>query len=209
MPKSFNPLDYSVLSASLANELMTTDLVPLSQVEEFYGNGVYALFYTGDFKAYEPLAKQNRKCPGSFPIYVGKAAPSTRKGATFDPSAIDTEEVGKALYRRVANDHRKSVEAAENLNVEDFTCRLLVLNAIWVPLAEAALIARYSPAWNSIIDGFGNHDPGKGRGAGKISRWDVLHPGRGREKYAPSSHTLKSLEAEAYEYLSKIVRERF
>ena len=70
MPKSFNPLDYSVLSASLANELMTTDLVPLSQVEEFYGNGVYALFYTGDFKAYEPLAKQNRKCPGSFPIYV-------------------------------------------------------------------------------------------------------------------------------------------
>ena len=209
MPKSFNPLDYSVLSQSLANEIMSTDLVKLSEVEPFYGNGVYALFYTGDYPAYEPLAKQNREHPGSFPIYVGKAAPSTRMGADIDPSAIDTEEVGRALYKRVAGDHRKSVEQAVNLDVNDFTCRLLVLNSIWVPLAETALIARYTPVWNSFLDGFGNHAPGRGRINGKISRWDVLHPGRGREVYAPSEHGADELAEEVRRYLDEVVRTRF
>ena len=40
------------------------------------------------------------------------------------------------------------------------------------------MIARFGPVWNSIVDGFGNHDPGAGRRAGMVSRWDVLHPGR-------------------------------
>ncbi len=31
---------------------------------------------------------------------------------------------------------------------------------------------------NKIIDGFGNHDPGKGRYNQLRSRWDKLHPGR-------------------------------
>lgn len=205
MPRSFNPLDYSVLSSTLANELMSTDLVPLSSVEPFYGNGVYALFYDGPFRAYAPLAERNRDRPGSLPIYVGKAAPSTRKGLLLDPSAIDTKEVGRALYDRVARDHRRSIERAENLEVGDFTCRLLVLNAIWVPLAEAALIGRYAPVWNSIVDGFGNHEPGSGRESGKISRWDVLHPGRGREKYAPSEVSRHELETEVVSYLSAAI----
>lgn len=58
---------------------------------------------------------------------------------------------------------------------------MLVLNAVWVPLTESALIARYVPVWNSIVPGFGNHTSGKARAAGRISRWDILHPGRGRE----------------------------
>jgi len=37
---------------------------------------------------------------------------------------------------------------------------------------------RYNPLWNSHIDGFGNHDPGKGRYEQAKSEWDVLHPGR-------------------------------
>lgn len=209
MPKSFNPLDYSVLSRSIADEIMSTELISLADVEPFYGNGVYALFYTGDYPAYEPLATQNQKCPGSLPIYVGKAAPSTRKGAMMDPSAIDTPAVGNALYKRVAKDHRKSIEQAVNLDVSDFTCRMLVLNSIWVPLAETALIARYSPVWNSFLDGFGNHDPGKGRGQGKISRWDVLHPGRGREKYAPSDFGERELSEEVRRYLTEVISERF
>ena len=32
--------------------------------------------------------------------------------------------------------------------------------------------------WTNIVDGFGNHDPGKGRHAGRRPLWDVLHPGR-------------------------------
>lgn len=47
---------------------------------------------------------------------------------------------------------------------------------------EAALIAMHRPLWNSVIDGFGNHNPGRKRVSGKIPQWDVLHPGRGWAK---------------------------
>ena len=43
---------------------------------------------------------------------------------------------------------------------------------------EAELIHRYRPLWNCVVDGFGNHDPGKGRYNQARSEWDVLHPGR-------------------------------
>jgi hypothetical protein len=43
---------------------------------------------------------------------------------------------------------------------------------------EAELIRRYKPLWNTVVDGFGNHDPGSGRYDQARSEWDVLHPGR-------------------------------
>lgn len=43
---------------------------------------------------------------------------------------------------------------------------------------EAALIRHYKPVWNTEIDGFGNHDPGKGRYNQAKSDWDIIHPGR-------------------------------
>lgn len=43
---------------------------------------------------------------------------------------------------------------------------------------EAALIKLNRPLWNSCLDGFGNHDPGKGRYEQARSAWDVIHPGR-------------------------------
>lgn len=43
---------------------------------------------------------------------------------------------------------------------------------------EAALIKLHKPLWNSCVDGFGNHDPGKGRYEQAKSDWDVLHSGR-------------------------------
>ena len=180
-PRSYNPLDYASLSESLARELMTSELMPLADIEKFYGDGVYALFYRGDFPAYAELSNINRNDPGTFPIYIGKAGPKTLTGSELDTSAVDTPLAGSRLYDRVAGDHRKSIELAVNLDVADFYCRMLVLNAVWVPLTESALIARYVPVWNSIVSGFGNHAPGKGRAAGRISRWDILHPGRGRE----------------------------
>lgn len=48
-PRSYNPLDYASLSETLARELMSSELMPMSQIERFYGDGVYALFYDGDF----------------------------------------------------------------------------------------------------------------------------------------------------------------
>jgi hypothetical protein len=53
-----------------------------------------------------------------------------------------------------------------------------VVDDIWIPLGESLLIEMFSPVWNRLIDGFGNHDPGKGRYQQQRSPWDVLHPGR-------------------------------
>jgi len=58
---------------------------------------------------------------------------------------------------------------------------LFILNGLEsgliVPL-EAELIRKYTPLWNSIVDGFGNHDPGSGRYGQAKSEWDIVHPGR-------------------------------
>ena len=47
-----------------------------------------------------------------------------------------------------------------------------------IGVIEAALIKLHRPLWNSCLDGFGNHDPGKGRYEQARSDWDVIHPGR-------------------------------
>jgi hypothetical protein len=84
---------------------------------------------------------------------------------------------GKALFARLT-EHSLSIESAENLNIEDFFCRFLVVDDIWIALAESMLIERFKPVWNCLLDGFGNHDPGKGRHAGATPQWDCVHPGR-------------------------------
>jgi hypothetical protein len=43
---------------------------------------------------------------------------------------------------------------------------------------EAALIKLHKPLWNMALDGFGNHDPGRGRYNQAKSDWDVIHEGR-------------------------------
>lgn len=40
------------------------------------------------------------------------------------------------------------------------------------------LIAMFQPLWNMLLDGFGNHDPGKGRYKQQRAPWDMVHPGR-------------------------------
>jgi hypothetical protein len=49
---------------------------------------------------------------------------------------------------------------------------------LFVPMAERLMIQTYRPLWNLLIDGFGNHDPGRGRSDQERSRWDTVHPGR-------------------------------
>lgn len=176
-PPQYNPLDYVSISDSLAAALETSPLVTFDRIERFYGDGVYALYYSGSYGPYAPLSEQNDLVPGSWPIYIGKSAPSTRKGASVLGEA-DACQAGTGLYNRVARNHCKSIEQADNLSVGDFSVRLLVLSPIWVPLAESAMISRYMPLWNTLLDGFGNHAPGKGRAGSKLSVWDTLHPGR-------------------------------
>lgn len=176
-PEAYNPLEYGAITDSISRQFFSTEVIPLEDVTPFEGGGIYALFYTGPFPAYAPLAEANCRASGSLPIYIGKAAPSKRKGDQNVRDLATNVYEGNSLFTRIKN-HRASIEAAENLEVSDFSVRLLVLSYIWVPMAETAMINRYLPLWNNVVDGFGNHNPGKGRINGVRPRWDTLHPGR-------------------------------
>lgn len=107
------------------------------------------------------------------PLYAGKATPSGgRKG-------LVSGSVGDRLYRRL-RDHCKSLERAEgeDIQLDHLWCRRLVLDAAWVALAEESLIQHFTPVWNLVLDGFGNHDLGATRSSQQRAPWDRLHPGR-------------------------------
>ncbi len=144
---------------------------PLDGLSPFAGAGIYAIYYVGGFGPYEPIASSNLDNRFAMPIYVGKAIPAGgRKG-------IRTKAQSTPLWSRI-DEHAGSIREANNLTIADFFCRYLVVEDIWIPLGESLLIAKFSPIWNTLVDGFGNHDPGAGRYNGKIPRWDVVHPGR-------------------------------
>jgi hypothetical protein len=170
---AYNPLDKRHLGESVANAILQRPVESLPPPDVFLGAGVYAIYYTGDFPAYQRIAKQNREGRFAWPIYVGKAIPAGGRRGGLGLSIAP----GPALYNRLA-EHGQSVEEATNLAREDFHCRYLVVDDIWIPLGEALLIQRFAPIWNTSLDGFGNHDPGSGRYNQKRSPWDVVHPGR-------------------------------
>ena len=175
----YNPLDKQNIGNSIANELMNHEIEPLPP-NPFVGAGVYAIFYIGDNMIYKELAEYNRANDCAWPIYVGKAVPQgARKGGV---GLGDNQ--GTALMKRLG-DHAKSINDSIDLNINDFRCRYVVVDDIWIPLAESLMISRYRPVWNSLIDGFGNHDPGSGRKGQVQSPWDMLHPGRQWAKKLP------------------------
>lgn len=173
--------------------------VPLTLVPEFDGAGVYALYCHGKFPAYKALAAINAEKLIE-PIYIGKAYPSgARKG-------IELATQTTALTKRL-KDHKKSIEAATSLNIEDFSTRWLVMEDVWIALGESAMIRRHPPVRNVRIDDLGNHAPGCGRAKGARPQWDTLHPGRTWAEALPSA--LKSadeLQQDAQEYLEYRLR---
>lgn len=167
----FQSESFIELIEEAVNFMVNTPMESLPPEEKFAGGGVYALYYKGDFPIYQEIY---RKTP-DLPIYVGKAVlPGWRQGRGT------TKEDDPALYRRL-NEHSRSIIATNNLKLEDFSCRFIVLKsqeADLISTVEAGMTRKFNPLWNSQIDGFGNHDPGKGRYEQAKSEWDVLHPGR-------------------------------
>jgi hypothetical protein len=193
----YNPLDMTNLAHSMVMKMVETAPVGLSSVPRFTGTGLYAIYYTGAFPAYEAVAMRNRNDVFEEPIYAGKAIPAGgRRGAGQSTRSRTT-----ALWARIGQ-HASSIRAAANLNIENFWVRWLVVEEIWIPLGESAMIRRHRPAWNAIVDGFGNHDPGAGRRAGVLSRWDTLHPGRDwAEHFGARNETPAQIEQDVVEYL--------
>ena len=160
----YNPLNVEEFGRNAARALMEYPADTLPPGDAFNGAGVYTIHYAGDFPAYAGL--------GDTPIYVGKAdPPGGGRGRRPDPAEITT------LYGRLG-EHAESIALGVNLHLEDFTCRWLVLDPVWIGLTEQVLITQYRPIWNAVMRGFGNHDQGRTRDTQQRSRWDTMHPGR-------------------------------
>ena len=188
----YDPLDYDNLAKSVVQALLNSPEHPLPPSKSFAGAGVYAIHYRGDFHAYSRLVQAEQPPP----IYVGKAVPSGARKGTRNSSG------GTDLYQRL-NQHAKNIHQAENLDLQHFTCRYLVVVPVWVTLAERFLIEHYRPIWNVLIEGFGDHDPGKGRRDMRRPQWDILHPGRPWAVRLAASETREDMEQRVQEFLGR------
>ena len=164
----FDPSNPRVAGRIAGITMIAQPRKPLSRVEAFYGSGVYAIYYTGDFPPYARLSGREH------PIYVGKADPA-------DAASKTAEEQGSKLSSRL-NEHRRTIgKANTTLKVEDFEYRGLVVQTGWQGAAEAYLIDLFKPIWNNevgICYGFGKHGDAPETRANLRSPWDTLHYGR-------------------------------
>ncbi len=163
----FDPADPHVVGKLIGETLLQQERVPLNRVERFLGSGVYAIYYLGPFDVYSPVAQTDT------PVYVGKADPADRYAKT-------PVQQGDRLSGRLG-DHLKSITNADNLEVDDFDCRFLVVKTAWESTAEDYLISHFRPVWNSetkVCFGFGKHGDSAQTRKNTRSPWDTLHPGR-------------------------------
>lgn len=131
----YNPLDKRNLAESVASAMLHTPVQKLPP-EPFIGAGVYAIYYKGDFEPYRKLVELNQD-GWNVPIYVGKAVPAGARKGGFGVNV----DHGQALANRLS-EHFTSVSKASNLDENDFVCRFLVVDDIWIPLAESMMIER-------------------------------------------------------------------
>jgi hypothetical protein len=164
----FDPSNPKIIGRFTALALVGQARHSLSAVGPFYGSGVYAIYYRGDYPLYRPLSGSET------PIYVGKAAPATEGART-------ARDQGERLAARL-NEHRKNIaKATSTLDIADFDCRFLVVQSGWERSAEDYLISLFRPIWNNevnILYGLGKHGDSAKTRANKRSPWDTLHPGR-------------------------------
>lgn len=203
MVEAYNPLDKRNLGRSVAEALLDCTVRALTDTRDLVGAGVYAIYYTGPFAPYAPIAQANADGRYAQPIYVGKAIPKGGRKGGFGADAA----TGTAIRDRLIQ-HAATVREAENLDITDFTYRCLAVDDIWIPLGENMMIEMYKPIWNHVIDGFGNKTPGAGRAGQQRSPWDVMHPGRGFVKglgLGPGIMSVDAIVARLKDYYAGIV----
>lgn len=164
----FDPADPSLVGRFVALALIAQPRTPLAEVTRFYGSGGYAIYYSGPFRDYTPIAGSET------PIYVGKADPESAI------ARIPTEQ-GQKLANRLTEHNRNIARAESTLRIEDFDYRSLVVQSGWQGAAETYLINFFEPVWNSetnICYGIGKHGDAAKTRSNKRSPWDTMHPGR-------------------------------
>jgi hypothetical protein len=164
----FDPGNPAVVGRFIALAMIAQPRTSLINVNRFYGSGVYALYYTGDFPPYSAIKNTET------PIYVGKADPES-------DTAKRPIDQGEKLSGRLKDHLRNLKKATSTLNIEDFEYRSLVVQSGWQGAAEDYLIHMFKPIWNNetnICYGLGKHGDDPNTRANLRSPWDTLHPGR-------------------------------
>jgi len=168
-----------------------TPVLPVPIPERFQGTGVYAIYCTARSGIYKEFHQINRTAY-NVPIDIGKAVPKGwRQARSTSSDASESYELNNRI-----REHGKNLQAVEGIEQEDFRCRFIILEnaeSDLIGTVEAALIRKYKPLWNTLIDGFGNHDPGSGRYKQAMSDWDVCHPGRLWAKKCRGKHSDRKL----------------
>jgi hypothetical protein len=177
----FDPNDPKIIGRFTALALVAQKRQPLASVQRFYGSGVYAIYYRGAFPQYARISGTET------PIYVGEASPAV-------PNARTAFEQSDKLFGRLT-DHRKNIaKAVTTLNIDDFDCRMLVVQSTWESAAEEFLIRLFQPIWNKetkILYGLGKHGDAATTRAHPRSPWDTLHPAR--SSAVPSAEDARSV----------------
>jgi hypothetical protein len=192
----FEPSNPNVAGRIIGIAMIAQPRKQLANVERFYGAGVYALYYNGDFKAYRGISKKEH------PIYVGKADPA-------DPSSKTAFDQGDRLSNRL-NEHRKNIaKATSTLKLEDFEYRAVVVQTGYQTAAENYLIPLFKPIWNNetnICYGLGKHGDDPGTRANLRSPWDTMHPGRDwayRDPKMKDARPAEKIAKDIVEHLAK------
>lgn len=169
LPKAmFDPSNPKLIGRFTALALIAQPREPLMNISKFYGAGVYAIYYKGEFSPYKPISNMET------PIYVGKANPK-------NAASHSAMEQGTTLSNRLS-EHTKNIKKAKTtLSIDDFEARYLVVQSGYQTAAEDYLIHLFKPIWNSetnILYGLGKHGDSAKTRANKRSPWDTIHPGR-------------------------------
>jgi Eco29kI restriction endonuclease len=164
----FDPSNPKIVGRFIALAMVAQPRYGLSDIDKFYGSGVYAIYYNGPFPLYARLSGSET------PIYVGQAAPAINNART-------PMEQGDKLCGRLV-EHGKSIgKATGTLNIDDFEFRSLVVQSGWETAAEDYLIHLFRPIWNKetkILFGIGKHGDSAETRSNRRSPWDTIHQAR-------------------------------
>lgn len=195
-PKAvFDPSNPKIVGRFVSLALVAQSKLILSKVEAFYGSGVYAIYYKGNFAPYTQISGTET------PIYVGQASPAISNAKT------PLEQSDKLSSRLI--EHSKNIsKAVSSLSIDDFEYRALVVQSGWETAAEDYLIHLFRPIWNSetqLVFGLGKHGDSAATRSNKRSPWDTLHPGRtwAADSKLVDAKTVGRIENELKEHFAK------
>lgn len=165
----YDPLRRENLGKSVLWALVSSKPVPLGQIPDFGGSGIYAIYYAGPNPLYARIS--DNAC--DTPIYVGKADPAgSRKGQN-----VDAAWEGTKLRDRLRQ-HGRKIDKADDLDLDHFLARYLPADDLFTPIAERLMISGLQPVWNVALEGFGVNQQGGGReGAQLRPKWHEVHRG--------------------------------